>query len=106
MEVQQVQDILLSDEYDLAISASGDFELGYSDQQHVILLIESNKGTWKQFPTIGVGIEQYLGSSGTGLRIRNEINTSLKNDGYSNITVELAQVDGTFEYNVDALRIK
>ena len=106
MEVQQVQDILLTDDYDLAISASGDFEVGYSDQQHVILLIETGVGSWKQFPTIGVGIEQYSGSSGTGLRIRNEINTSLKNDGYTNITVELAQLDNTFEYNVDALRIK
>lgn len=106
MEVQQVQDILLTDDYDLAISASGDFEVGYSDQQHVILLIESNVGSWKQFPTIGVGIESYSGSSGTGLRIRNDINKSLKNDGYSNVTVELNQLDGTFIYNVDALRIK
>lgn len=106
MQVQQVEDILLTDDYDLAISASGDFEVGYSDQQHVILLIETGVGSWKQFPTIGVGIQSYSGSSGTGLRIRNEINKSLKNDGYTNVTVELAQLDGTFIYNVDALRIK
>lgn len=107
METTQVQDILLTDNYDLAISASGDFEIGYSDQQHVILLIETGVGSWKQFPTIGVGIEQYSGSSGTGLRIRNEINNSLKNDGYSNVSVELVQIpDGTFRYNINALRIR
>lgn len=107
MELEQVQDILLTDDYDLAISDSGDFEVGFSDQQHVILLIETGVGAWKQFPTIGVGIEQYSGSSGTGLRIRNEINKSLKNDGYDNVTVELVQIpDGTFRYNIDALRIK
>ena len=99
------QDILLDDDFDLSIGSDGDFTVGESDMQHIILLIESSVGSWKQFPTIGVGIGKYSGSSGKGGQLRTEITANLKADGFVNILTQLEQAsDGTFTYFVDAKR--
>jgi hypothetical protein len=99
------QDILLADDFDLSITPDGDFTVGDSDVQHIILLIETNTGAWKQYPTIGVGIEKYSGSSGKGTQLRTEITATLKADGFINVLTELEQLtDGTFNYFVDAKR--
>lgn len=54
-----MQDILTDDNQDLLI-ANGDFVIGDSEnqQQHFILL--ANKGEFKEFPEVGVGIVQML----------------------------------------------
>jgi len=99
------QDILLEDDFDLSIGTDGDFTIGESDVQHIILLIETNTGAWKQYPTIGVGIGKYSGSSGKGGQLRTEITSNLKADGFVNVITELQQgSDGTFTYFVDAKR--
>jgi hypothetical protein len=52
-------DILLDETNNLIIK-DGDFVLGYSDNQHQIHILRANKGEIKDFPELGVGIEQIL----------------------------------------------
>ena len=99
------QDILLDDDFDLSIGSDGDFTVGESDVQHIILLIELGVGSWKRYPTIGVGIDKYSGSLNKGGQLKAEITANLKADGFVNITTELQQSkDGTFTYYVDGKR--
>jgi lipoprotein-releasing system permease protein len=55
-----VKDITLDDNFDLIIE-NGDFKVSDSDMQHIQLICITNLGHWKQFPLVGVGIEQSLG---------------------------------------------
>jgi hypothetical protein len=52
-------DLLLTEQYDLHI-ANGDLLTGESTLQHQQLLLLTHKGEWKQYPTAGAGIADYL----------------------------------------------
>ncbi len=54
-----MKDLLLTDDNDIAI-VNGDFVVGDSDNQHQKLILSTNKGDWKEFPVLGVGIEDIL----------------------------------------------
>jgi hypothetical protein len=100
-----VKDIILNDSGDLSFE-NGDFKIGDSDQQHVILLINTYAGAWKQNPTCGVGIMQYLCSSGQGATLRRSIEVQLKADGYNVGDVTLQEnPNGYFDYSLDAERL-
>lgn len=102
----EAQDILLTTDYDLAFS-DGDFVISESDNQHIELILNTATGAWKQFPTLGVGIIKYSGSTGQINQLRRDININLKADGYINIDTRLLQgSDGDFVYYVDAKRLK
>lgn len=96
------QDILLDQNYDLDIS-NGDFNVGLSDEQHLVLLVELFEGDLKQYPLQCVGIDQYSGSSGQGAFIQNKIKVKAQSDRYQNVQIILKQQqDGTFVYNLTA----
>ena len=82
---------------------NGDFKNGFSDEQHQVDIIQSNPGDWKQFPLCGVGINNFLNSSGAVLQLKKEITTQLTTDGYSvnEIVFETNEVD---KFTVDAIR--
>ena len=64
----KAEDIKLEDNQDLFINTNtGDFLQSFSDPQHVRDILYSYAGWWKEVPTLGVGVQRYLGSSG-GLR--------------------------------------
>ena len=76
------QDVKL-DNNDLYIDANtGDFSISESDPQHVQDIINSWAGWWKEFPTLGVGVKQYLGRSGGIQIVKRAIKIHLKSDGY------------------------
>jgi len=100
-----VKDIMIDDDADLVIK-NGDFYVADSDQQHVTLIINTSPGHWKKFPTCGVGIINYLASSGKGAELKRSINVQLDADGYKVNRVELSEsTDGLFEYSIDAQRL-
>ncbi len=70
------------DEGDLVISSTGDFERIESDQQASILIINTAQGSWKTHPFCGVGIKQYMGSSGSNLVMKRELTIQHVADGY------------------------
>lgn len=57
-----MNDIQLNTEIDLLI-ANGDFSVGETTNQDVFLLLSCDKGSIKQYPTIGVGISNMLGDN-------------------------------------------
>ena len=67
---------------DLKIT-KGDLTIGPSDTQHLYDLINDEPGFWKQFITVGVGINGYIQATGNFADLSNNIIRQLKNDGYS-----------------------
>jgi len=90
----EVFDVKLNDSYDLQIS-NGDFAVGESTAQHERLLIESNKGEWRQYPTCGVGIMRYIHDESPGDLIT-AIKTELRNDGMNVAGISVSD-DGKIE---------
>ena len=73
-----VQDIILEDN-DLLIE-DGDFVVRDATKQNQALLLMSQKGEWKQNPTVGVGIGDWLkGEKQGGLKA--EIKKQFGDDG-------------------------
>ena len=76
------KDFLLDENNDLA-TADGDFITGDSDDQHVELLLMLAKGELKESPTIGVGLNRFLGKQNTSLaELQREVKVGLQADGY------------------------
>ena len=95
------KDFLLLDNE--TVFSNGDFVIDYSDSQHIEDIVSENIGAYKQFPLCGVGIINYLNSSGAQQALRNEINTQLAIDGYSVNDVFFATND-TSSLSIDAVR--
>ncbi len=77
----EVKDIALDDDFDLLFE-NGDLKISESDQQSIILILNTSVGAWKEFPTCGVGTRQYLASSGQALKLKREIEVQLQADGF------------------------
>lgn len=102
--MEMVKDIILDDLGDLLFD-NGDFKIAESDQQHCVLIINTYAGNWKQAPLCGVGIMQYLASSGQSATLKRSINVQLKADGYINTEVVLKEnSSGQYDYYLTAER--
>lgn len=78
---------------DLSIDAqTGDFIVEESDEQHIEDIIVANTGSYKEFPLVGVGIENYINASMNPQDLERQIKIQLKADGYKvrNPKVELS----------------
>lgn len=97
-----VKDVILDDSNDLSITDNGDFSILDSDQQHVILIINTYFGQWKQSPFLGVGIIRYLNSSGQQNVLKRNITVQMIADGYkvNDIILKDNQL-----YYIDAIRL-
>lgn len=100
----QFYDFLLDSDGDLLI-ANGDFVIGPADEDLIEDIIDSFVGHWKEFPSVGVGIKKYQGSSGQEQEIERSIKMQLQADGY-NISVirVVSEPDSTFKVYTDATR--
>lgn len=54
-----MRDFQLNNDLDVLL-ANGDFATGESNEQHMHLLLVTQKGAWKERPMVGVGIDNYL----------------------------------------------
>ncbi len=76
---KSMQDFVLDEQGDLKIQG-GDFVAGHSDEQHQQHILLANKGEYKEFPELGVGIVQMLSDDNyTGMLI--EAKRNLEYDG-------------------------
>ena len=83
--------------YDIALSNNdlliqdGDFVIAQSDEQHIADTINAFPGWWKENPADGVGLLQYVRSSGKQQEIARSVKLQLQSDGYqvSNTTVTI-----------------
>lgn len=96
-----VKDITLDDN-DLMI-INGDFDVSYSDQQHIELLMITYLGGWKEFPLVGVGLTNYINSSGSELIIRRNMIVQLESDSYQ--VNQISILPGPM-FDIDAIRLQ
>ncbi len=93
------QDLQLDNEGDLLIE-NGDFVIAESDEQHVTHLLQAVKGDYKQFPTTGCNLIDFIKKGESAKKIEHEITTQLKADGYK-LTELLLDSDGNFNLEFD-----
>lgn len=79
----------------------GDFLVSESDQDHVVSILESYVGHWKEFPLLGVGVERYNKSSGRLIDLKREIKIHMQSDGYRVGQIIISEG----KYYIDAERI-
>jgi hypothetical protein len=80
---------------DLHINPStGDFEIGFSDFQHIQDTINAFPGWWKENSQIGVGVFGYVGSAGKQQELKRLIRVQLEADGYTPDGINISFSDG------------
>ena len=85
-----MKDLLLDTNNDVTL-LNGDLNIGISEGQHLEHLLIAQKGSVKQFPDTGVGIENYLNESEIDDMLR-EVRYQFEQDG---LTVNAVAYDET-----------
>ena len=85
-----VFDILLDEDFDLVVK-NGDLVVGESTLQHQALLLLSNKGDWRQSPTVGMGLNNYLLEDAPADVMRQAIRQELERDGMQVGSIDVAE---------------
>ena len=95
------KDIILDSDGDLEI-LNGDIFINESDSQHVELILTADKGQFRQFPLVGIGIKKFSNGPFSAQAIKQGIKLQLESDGYnvrkidvSKITKGIIDIDAT-----------
>jgi hypothetical protein len=96
------KDIITDSTNDLIIE-NGDFKLNESDSQHVEHIITADKGQFRQWPLIGVGINRLINGSINPQSLKQVIKLNLESDNYNVRLIEVDSID-KLSINVDAQR--
>lgn len=97
----EVHDWLLGEDLDLAIQ-DGDFVYGESTEEHQRDLLLATKGSFRQSPTIGVGVSQMLLDNASNESLTRLIQQEMERDGMTvdHLTVtSLGTVEMTATYD-------
>jgi len=98
-----VNDILLSSTNDLLIE-NGDFVVGPSDDQHIMLVLLNSPGQLRHEPLIGVGVQRYKNSRLDLIaitKLKQEIRLQLQLDGFDAATIETIIKDQEITVNAE-----
>lgn len=95
-----MKDVLLDESFDLQIN-SDDFVMGDSTHQNQGLILLANKGEFRQFPFVGVGLKLYIEDDRLGA-MRAELAQQLELDGMTvkNIAIltnGTVEIDASYE---------
>lgn len=88
-------DLLLDDEYDIAIDG-GDFVGADSEEQHQQLILVASKGSFRESPLTGVNISQYIKTRFTQIdidKLKQQIRLQFQYDGYSQTFTQINSFD-------------
>ena len=96
------KDIITDSTNDLIIE-NGDFKLNESDSQHVEHIITADKGQYRQWPLIGVGISRLINGNINSQSLKQVIKLNLESDNYNVRLIEIDSID-KLSINVDAQR--
>lgn len=83
---------------------NGDFKVKESDSQHVEHVLIADKGQFRQFPLIGVGIKRQLNGSFNPQEIKQIIKLQLESDGYNVRQVTIEPTIDDMKIDIDAER--
>lgn len=96
-------DLQLDAQGDLLIRG-GDFVIAPSDNQNVLDIIVSAPGWWREYPTCGVGIENYQSGSGQQQQLESNIRLQLIADGMQVAKVKATPVNENFTITANVNR--
>lgn len=82
-------DLLLDKNGDIQFDENGELVIGDSEQQDVELILATRPGDWKEHPTTGVNIHQYIKSREAQATVAREVILQLKEDGFKVSKVEV-----------------
>ncbi len=88
------EDILL-DGFDLVID-HGDFDFGPSDDQHIEHIVIASKGSYRQWPLMGVGLQRYFNgpdSKSVRVELAREISLKLEEDNFAPSVIDIPDFD-------------
>ena len=92
-------DILLNSDEALQDDGNGDFKVGDASNQMMYYIIKSGTGNWKEFPLVGVGIDQYVNSNVSRYRIEQVIKSQLRTDVFHRASVNAENFPPTIDVN-------
>lgn len=84
------------------VFVDGDLAIMESDQQHIQDTINAFPGWWKENPSDGVGVFQYMNSAGTAGQLAREIKIQLQSDGYNVNNPDISFQNGQLTINPNA----
>lgn len=84
-------DLLLDNSENFQPTADGDFKQGNAVNQLIYYLIKSGIGNWKEFPLVGLGIDQYLNSDVDRYELQALIKSQLKSDVFERVQVDTSE---------------
>ncbi len=87
----------LLDKYGDLDFTNGDLNIGYSDNQHQEHILLANKGEFREFPELGVGIDKIL-SDDDYIPVLIEMKKNLQYDG---MTINNIKIDETGNLDID-----
>lgn len=76
------KDLIIDPTGDL-VFINGDIKVDESDTQHVDHIVVADKGQFRQFPLIGVGILRMINGSPNRQELKQQIKLQLESDGYN-----------------------
>ena len=80
--------ISLDTNYDLQ-AQNGTLLLGITDEQNAALIVNTEKGEWKEHPQMGAGLRQLVKSQSTEREIIRQVSVALTFDGINAaVTIE------------------
>lgn len=91
-----MNDFLLDSTGDLQI-LNGDIVIGFSDDQNKEILLVTDKGSFKENPEVGVGLQSFLEAEDSSSDLQAEIRKQFTADG---MTIDqLAIANGNYNLN-------
>lgn len=82
------KDILIDANNDVAI-INGDFAIAEADSQNLDVLMATNKGMLKQYPTLGPNLISMANARMDVVRTEGDIKQALDADGWQNTSIEV-----------------
>lgn len=93
-----MEDIMIDGYFDLR-TKNGDFDIDESTEQHIKLVVVSEKGDWRRVPYLGAGVQTALKDEASQTQLRQEIQKHCELDGLRNVQVTFNPLIVSGRYN-------
>lgn len=97
-------DIILDSDGEL-IEENGDFKTGDNANNLIRYIVEANKGEYKEYPELGVGVLTYLNGIKNIQEIERDIINELKSDVFPEPDVDMEDYPSTIKINKVAFEL-
>jgi hypothetical protein len=83
----------------------GDFVIGEAEEEYIENILIAEKGNYRQFPLVGVGIKNFINAAMTPqelTKLKREIAIQLEYDGYK---INSININKDFKIDIDCERV-